>query len=590
MSTSNLTTIPSFIQDVVQAYQGRPSYLLQMLWRVQERLTCIPTTAIDNLAKQLNLSHAQVEGVARFYSFFHETPRGQYDILWSDNIIEHHQGKSELMTTMMQKLGVEAGKPRADGRVTIDNTACIGMSDQGPALLVNGFPITRLSKTKVNKIVELIEAQVPLTDWPTDFFLVRNNIQRKHLLLGEDFESGAALKVMQVKGTEATLADIDKSGLRGCGGAGFKTGLKWKLCRDAPGKEHYVICNADEGEPGTFKDRVLLQAYPDVVFEGMTLCAKIIGAKKGFVYLRGEYRYLLSALETTLQKRRSQGLLGDNILGDPNFSFDIEIHLGAGAYICGAEMALIESLEGKRGTAWKRPPPFPVTQGYSNQPTVVNNVETFALAAKVLIQGAEQFAKLGTAQSKGTKLISVSGDCDRPGIYEFPFGVTVREVLLACGAHETQAVQNAGPAGRCVSEAEFDRRLCFEDLNTTGSFMIFDRTRDMLDVVQNFARFFVHESCGFCTPCRVGTSLVENLVDKIRKGNGTQGDLKDLSHISYVMKATSNCGLGLTATNHIEDTLQKFPQTYEKRLKWSLGLSPSFDLEGSLEEARKLAA
>jgi [NiFe] hydrogenase diaphorase moiety large subunit len=589
VSTPDISTIQPVIREIVQAYNRKATHLMQMLWRVQERYSCIPSAAIECIAQELNLTHAQVQGVASFYSFFHETPRGQYDILVSDNIIEHIQGKQDLMAYMMQKLGVELGQPRADGRVTIANTSCIGMSDQGPAALINGYPLTRLSKTKINKIVDFIESQTPLKEWPQELFQVKNNVQLKHLLLGEHFEPGVALKILMTKGAEATLSEIGKANLRGCGGAGFKTETKWRFCRDTPAAERYVICNADEGEPGTFKDRVIMQDYADVMFEGMTICGGVIGARKGFLYLRGEYRYLLPTLEATLQRRRQQGLLGDKILGNPDLSFDIEIHLGAGAYICGAEMALIESLEGKRGVPWKRPPPFPVTQGYLNKPTVVNNVETLSLAAKLLVYGSERFAQLGTAQSKGTKLLSISGDCDKPGIYEFPFGVTVREVLHACGANETQAVQISGPAGYCIGEAEFDRKLCFEDLNTTGSFMVFNRTRDMLAVVQNYANFFVHESCGFCTPCRVGTSLIANLVEKVSKGNGTKADLNEMANLSKVIKATSNCGLGLTATNHIDDTLKKFPQIYERRLKSTTSVAPDFDLEGALEEARQYA-
>jgi len=575
------------IQTIVQRYARQPTHLLQILWRVQEQYRHISETAIDCIAAELNLTRAHVQGVARFYSFFHATPRGEYDVLFSDNIIDHLQGKQELMDDMLNKLRVNLGETRNDGRVSIDNTSCIGMSDQGPAVLVNGQTVTRLSKTRIDKMVELIESQTPLSQWPREFFQVRNNIQRKHLLLGEYFEPGSALKIMLKQGVEATLAELDKAALRGCGGAGFKTSTKWLLCREAPGTEHYVIANADEGEPGTFKDRVLLQGYADLVFEGMTICAKLIGSHQGFLYLRGEYRYLLDVLEAILARRREQGLLGQHILGDPQFSFDIEIHLGAGAYICGADTALIESLEGQRGRP-RKTPPFPVTHGYLQQPTVVNNVETFALATKILVYGEERFSMLGTSQSKGTKLLSISGDCDRPGVYEFPFGVTVREVLQECGAAAAQFVQNSGPAGTCVSEAEFDRRLCFEDLNTTGSFMIFNRERDILEIVNNFANFFVHESCGFCTPCRVGTSLMKRYVEKICNGRGTADDLKEMTYLSHIIKTASHCGLGMSATNYIEDTLKKFPHVYKRHFKGGSSLEPTFDLQAALEPARQI--
>ncbi len=582
------TQLKSVVQVVAKSYHNQATHLLQMLWQVQHKYSYISDEMIDLFAKELNLDYAHVQGVAEFYSFFHRTPRGEYDIYFSDNIIEHMQGKQDLLDRLLTKLKVELGQPRSDGKVTVDNTACIGMSDQGPAMLVNGLTIPHLTPNKIDQIVEFVEQQKPLREWPSEWFVVKENIQRKHILLGENFEPGSAIQAMLNKGSDGTLREMEVAGLRGCGGAGFPAHKKWQLCRDTASDERIVICNADEGEPGTFKDRILLQSYADLMFEGMTVCANTIGAKKGFLYLRGEYRYLQKSLEVVLTKRREAGLLGNHILGQKGFDFDIEIHLGAGAYICGAELALIESLEGNRGIPRKHPPPYPVNAGYLNKPTVVNNVETFALVAKIMVYTGKRFAALGTEHSKGTKLISVSGDCDRPGIYEFPFGVTVREVLETCGAQNPQAVQNSGPAGVCISEEEFDRKLCFEDLNSTGSFMVFGQQRDMFDVIRNFTQFFVHESCGFCTPCRVGTSVMKNLVDKVHSGHGTKADLQDMENLSHIMKTMSNCGLGLTASNAVADTLKKFPQIYEQRLQAEVSLAPSFDLDAALEAARQI--
>ncbi|HUM89969.1 MAG TPA: NADP oxidoreductase, partial [Candidatus Competibacter sp.] len=290
-----------------------------------------------------------------------------------------------------------------------------------------------------------------------------SNIRRADILLGRHFADGSALRAILKRGPEAILEELVKSGLRGQGGAGFKSAIKWISCRSAPGDVKYVVCNADEGEPGTFKDRVLMQDFADLVFEGMTLCGRVIGARRGFVYLRGEYRYMAEALKETLRRRREVGLLGEAILGDPTFSFDIDIHLGAGAYVCGEESALIESLEGKHGVPRIRPP-FPTTHGYLNKPTVVNNVETFAAAAKIAVEGGAWFASRGTAESKGTKLLSLSGDCERPGIYEYPFGVTVRRVLEDCGARGGQGIPMAGPAGHMIFSQPFARRTCFAGL------------------------------------------------------------------------------------------------------------------------------
>ena len=384
----------------------------------------------------------------------------------------------------------------------------------------------------------------------------------------------------------ATLEEVKRSNLRGRGGAGFATGLKWEACAQAAGAARVVVCNADEGEPGTFKDRVLLTRQADLVFEGMTVCARVVGAQQGFLYLRGEYRHLLAPLNAVLARRRRDTLLGQSILGQAGFDFDIEIHLGAGAYVCGEESALIESLEGKRGIPRNRPP-YPVTQGYLGRPTTVNNVETFCAAAMVALKDGAWYAAIGTPKSAGTKILSVSGDCERPGIYEYPFGVTVREVLADCGAREPLAVQISGPSGSCIDASELDRKIAFEDLATAGAFMVFDSSRDMFEVARNFAHFFAHESCGFCTPCRVGTSLLRNQMDKLHGGKGSQYDLNTIYLLNRLLQAASHCGLGHTACNPIVDTLKRFKPVYERRLQ-SLEFEPAFDLDGALARARAM--
>jgi [NiFe] hydrogenase diaphorase moiety large subunit len=388
------------------------------------------------------------------------------------------------------------------------------------------------------------------------------------------------------RGAEGTLAEVLAANIRGRGGAGFSTGQKWHACRNAPGEAHYVVCNADEGEPGTFKDRVLLTSYANLVLDGMTVAAFVVGAKRGFIYLRGEYRHLLTPLRQVLEFRRQNNLLGKDICGKPGFEFEVDIHLGAGAYVCGEETALLESLEGKRGVPRNRPP-YPVTHGYLGQPTALNNVETFCAAAMVTQQGADVWRVHGTARSSGTRILSVSGDCARPGIYEYPFGVTVAKVLADCGAVDTQAVQVSGPSGITLDETEFGRSISFEDVPTAGAFMVFNRSRDMFLVAKNFAHFFAHESCGFCTPCRVATSLIRNAMDKISSGHGSQHDLREIVQLNTVLQATSHCGLGHTACNPVFDTMKKFRPAYERRLT-SLDFAPDFDLDGSLARARQV--
>jgi [NiFe] hydrogenase diaphorase moiety large subunit len=574
------------VDRILEQWGREPLNLLQILIRVQQTFSHIPVAAVDHIAGALSVTPAHVHGLIGFYSFLHDQPRGTYDVLFSDNITDQMLGSRELAERLAARLGVEPGIPRSDGRLTLDYTSCTGMGDQGPAVLVNGRTITALTEPGIDRMAELIEAETPLEQWPAGFFNVAENIRRRDILLNGELPEGAAIESALQRGGDALLAALDDSGLRGRGGAGFKTALKWRFCRDAPGMERVVICNADEGEPGTFKDRVLLQSYADRLFEGMTLCAAVIGADRGFLYLRGEYLYLLESLEEELRRRREAGLLGRGIGGSDGFDFDIEIHLGAGAYICGEESALIESLEGKRGNPRIRPP-FPVTHGYLGRPTVVNNVETFVAAAMIGVQGSDWFRSAGTEESTGTKLLSISGDCERPGIYEYPYGVTIERILADCGAQDTRAVQVAGAAGVCVPPAEFQRRIAFEDLATGGSFMVLDESRKLMDMVENFIDFFVHESCGFCTPCRVGTSLLQKRLRKLVNGHATRADIERMNDIGELMRKASHCGLGQTAANPILSILEKFPKSYATRLR-STSFEPAFDLNESLDEAREI--
>jgi [NiFe] hydrogenase diaphorase moiety large subunit len=575
-----------WLDQLVQRHASDATRLLQILREVQEHFGHIPHQAISRLAAKLSIPRARIESTASFYSFLHLKPHGEYRVLFSNNITDRMLGNQALMDLMCQQLWLQPGKVSEDGLVSISTTSCTGMCDQGPALLVNDRAITKLNHQRVQEIVQLIRNRTPLNEWPADFFRIEDNIRRSGLLLDNTLPPGTVLRSASALGGSGIVEAIKASGLRGRGGAGFPTGLKWEACRNAKGTEHYVVCNADEGEPGTFKDRVLFSRQADMVFEGMTLCALAVGAKKGFLYLRGEYRYMLETLQGVLQRRRESNLLGAAILGQSGFDFDIDIHLGAGAYICGEESALIESLEGKRGVPRNRPP-FPVTHGYLQQPTAVDNVETFCQAVMALHMGAEKYHAIGTAKSTGSKLISVSGDCQRPGIYEYPFGVSVREILKDCGAVNVSAVQISGPSGVCVGESEFDRKLGFEDLPTAGAFMVFDESRDMFEVARNYVHFFAHESCGFCTPCRVGTSILKQTMDKIAAGHGTRYDLSEIENLDRVLQSSSHCGLGRTACNPVLHTLKHFRPAYENKLK-SLDFEPAFDLDGSLARARQM--
>jgi [NiFe] hydrogenase diaphorase moiety large subunit len=352
------------------------------------------------------------------------------------------------------------------------------------------------------------------------------------------------------------IEEMRNSGLKGRGGAGFPTGMKWNFAASAKAEEKFIICNADEGEPGTFKDRIILQEHADLVFEGMTIAGKAVGAKEGILFLRGEYTYLKPHLEAVLAKRRAQKLLGKGVLGG-ELEFDIRIFMGAGAYICGEETALIEAMEGFRGEPRNRPP-FPVNTGFLGRPSVVNNVETLASAACILQKGADWWKQKGTAQSTGFKIFSISGDCQKPGVYEFPMGITVAQLLKEVDGVGAKAVQVGGASGQCIPASQFERTIAFEDIPTGGSIIVFGQQRDMLDVLHNFLDFFVDESCGQCTPCRRGNVKLLEGVELLKEGKCSMAYLQELCALGETMQIASKCGLGQSSPSAFLSVVKNF--------------------------------
>ena len=379
---------------------------------------------------------------------------------------------------------------------------------------------------------------------------------RQGKVIFSDYQPGEGVERALKMQRQDILLEIKESGLKGRGGAGFPTATKWMLTAAAKDNTKYIICNADEGEPGTFKDRVLLSEFPHLIIEGMIIAGYTIGAARGIIYLRGEYVYLLNEINQKLEEYRSRGYLGKNIL-DTGLEFDITIFLGAGAYVCGEETALIESIEGHRGEARNRPP-FPVNAGLKNHPTCVNNVETLAAIPHIITKSAEWYKKIGTSKSKGSKLFSISGDCKYPGVYELDWGSTINEVLELVGAEKTKAVQVGGASGICLDKSHFDRKLSFEDIPTGGSIIIFDESRDMLKVLKNFMEFFDDESCGQCTPCRIGTRKLLEGVEKIERNQCSFSYVKKLKDLCGTMKLASKCGLGQSSPNSFLSILENF--------------------------------
>ena len=370
---------------------------------------------------------------------------------------------------------------------------------------------------------------------------------------------------------QQVIDEVKASGLRGRGGAGFPTGVKWQFEKDQPGDEKYVICNADEGDPGAFMDRSLLEGDPHAVLEGLTIMGYAVGAHKGYIYIRAEYPIAVQRLKIAIQQSKEYGLLGKNILGS-GFDFDIEIRLGAGAFVCGEETALIASIEGQRGMPRPKPP-FPAVSGVWGKPTSINNVETLGNVAQILLHGAKWFASIGTEKSKGTKVFALGGKIKNTGLVEVPMGTTLREIIYEIGGgcpngKEFKAVQTGGPSGGCLTEKELDTPIDYDNLIAAGSMMgsggmiVLDEDSCMVDVAKFYMEFIVDESCGKCTPCRVGTKRLLEMLTAITEGKGTMEMLDEMEKLCYEIKDTALCGLGQTAPNPILSTLHHFRDEY----------------------------
>jgi NADH:ubiquinone oxidoreductase subunit F (NADH-binding)/(2Fe-2S) ferredoxin len=378
-------------------------------------------------------------------------------------------------------------------------------------------------------------------------------------------------KALLLHGAHQVIDIMKKSGLRGRGGGGFPTGLKWEITSKAEADQKYVVCNADEGDPGAFMDRAILEGDPHSVIEAMAICGFAIGASKGLVYIRAEYPLAISRLKKAINQARNLGLLGEDILGT-GFEFDIEIRFGAGAFVCGEETALIHSMEGNRGEPTFKPP-FPSVSGYRGKPTNVNNVETFANVPVIINQGAEKFALIGTEKSKGTKVFALAGKINNVGLIEVPMGITLREIIFEIGGgikngKKFKAVQTGGPSGGCLTEQHLDTPIDYDNLTEAGSMMgsggmiVLDEDDCMVSVAKFYLDFIVEESCGKCAPCRIGNKRLYEILEKITQGKGTMEDIERLKNLSSVIKDTSLCGLGQTSPNPVLSTLQNFKDEY----------------------------
>jgi NADH-quinone oxidoreductase subunit F len=564
MSEIDLTPLKPALEKYIPL--GR-SGLLPALHAAQKIYGWLSESVASEIAKNLKVPLADVHGVIEFYSMFYNKPIGKKIIRVCTDQACALKGGDGLLDHLSHHYDVKPRQTTEDLSLTIEQSPCLGLCEFAPAVwTMDDGRWTIGDGTK--------EAYRPSSAVYGPIRELTKNCGSGTTSLEKYGEYTALQKALQMK-PEDVVAEIKASGLVGRGGAAFPTGVKWEGAAKAQADQKYVICNADESEPGTFKDRILLLDDPHRTIEGMCIAAYAIGANKGYIYIRGEYPYIVPVLETALNEARNAGYLGE--------LFDIEIRVGAGAYICGEETALFESIEGKRGFPRVKPP-FPTTNGLFEKPTVINNVETLCNVPLILSRGSLAYRKLGTEKSPGPKLFCVSGDVNKPGLYETPFGVTLRDLLKMAGGPSTslrakkkklQSVLFGGAAGAFATSEHLDVKMTFEDLRAvglplgSGVVMVFDETRDMRDVLKRLGKFFAHESCGKCYPCQMGTQRQMEILNRVAEGNTLSEDFIRLQDVGWTMTDASLCGLGQTAASAVLSAMKLWPELFVegRRLK-----------------------
>lgn len=553
------------------APRGRTA-LLPALHAAQELYGYLPETVAAEVARSLKIPLADVFGVIDFYAMFTREPVGKKVVHVCTDPACALAGSDHVADSLISI--ASRAENDADASFTIEKSPCLGLCSHAPALLVNSVPAGQANLYAWEEILSG-KALIPPDKIGGTISLLTANCDLGHALSASEYQARGgyeSLKTALGQSPESIIAEVKTSGLVGRGGAAFPTGVKWEGTARADGKPKYVVCNADEAEPGTFKDRILLENDPHSVLEGLIIAAYAVGAEKGFIYIRGEYLKAYQVVEKAVEEAHQANLLGNKIMGT-EFSFDVEIRRGAGAYICGEETALFESIEGKRGFPRVKPP-FPTTYGVFGKPTSINNVETLANVPLIIRLGAEGYRKIGTEKSPGSKLFCLSGDVKNAGLYEVPFGVTFRELLfeLAGGIREGHAFKAAlfgGAAGAFAVESHLDVRLSFEDLRAaglplgSGVITVFDETRDMRDVCYRLAHFFADESCGKCYPCQMGTQRQYEILQRVRDGLTFPGDWERLKDTGWTMTDASLCGLGQTAATAVLSAMNIWPDLFQ---------------------------
>jgi NADH-quinone oxidoreductase subunit F len=568
MSDLDLTAL----QPVLAEYspKGRPA-LIPALHAAQAIYGYLPEPVAAELGRALNVPLAEVYGVIDFYAMFYRQPLGKTVVHVCDDPACALAGAGALYKMLSRR----AVPPSNDNppALTVERAPCLGLCEHAPALLVNETARGRVDPLREPPAIEALGEQPYGVVGGDSSYLIANCGKRRTTSLDEYLQGGGyqSLKKALAMSPAAVIAEVKSAGLLGRGGAAFPTGLKWEGAAQAAGQPKYVVCNADEAEPGTFKDRVLMEEDPQRLLEGLIIAAYAVGAHQGVIFIRGEYARAYEIMGQALDQARQAGLLGEDIQGS-GFDFDVELFRSAGAYICGEETALFEAVEGKRGFP-RIKPPFPTTHGLFNQPTAINNVETLCNVPLILSMGADAYRAIGTPKSSGPKLFCLSGDVARPGLYEVPFGVPLRHLIDDLGGGvraggQLQAVLFGGAAGAFATPKDLDVPLSFEDLRLaglplgSGVVTVFDHTRDLRSVILRLARFFADESCGKCYPCQLGTQQQYEIMQRVAVGQTLAGDPARLSDIGWTMTDASLCGLGQTAATAVISAMKLWPEMF----------------------------
>jgi NADH-quinone oxidoreductase subunit F len=561
---------PNFATFLEQnGFKGR-EMLLPALLIAQKDHDYIPPESAAAIGKALKVPLADIFGVIEFYSMLSSQPRAEKSIRICTTPSCASQGSGDLIAEVCQHLGVDIGEATVDGRYLVEEVECLGLCDHAPGVLVDSDMV---GDATLEKIFSPEEHPRSVIYGDPRYLTARSGlidpVSTREFIEKKGFEG---LKKALAGSPAEVIRVVTDSGLTGRGGAGFPTGIKWSSCAEVDRYPKYLVCNEDESEPGTFKDRALIEGDPFTIIEGMIIAAFAVGANKGYLYIRGEYTKSHQVLQDALQIAENEGYLGKKIIGS-DFSFDIELRSGAGAYICGEETALFESIEGKRGFPRVKPP-FPTTHGLFNQPTVINNVETLANVSLILGIGAEAYRKLGSEKSPGPRLFSLSGDIKNPGIYEISEPISLRNLIYdkaggIRGGKKCKAVLLGGAAGKFVGPDQLDVLLTPEDTREiglslgSGAVVIFDEDVDMKFVLHGLGHFFAHESCGKCYPCQLGTQRQAEILDRIMRDQPLLGDIERLQDIGMTMTETSLCGLGQTASLAVLSAIDICPEFFD---------------------------